>query len=279
MVCPSQSQAVQNVRSLLAGVPRVLRERRWIVMLQCFIDDSGNSPDGGLFVLAGYIMNEKRWEDFTERWYAQLQRDFPIDYCRMSDAESGEGPFAGMDRIHRNRKVKDLALVIHECNPVPFVCQMEWKDWIEIAEGNLPPGFDVPYAVLFYQMMKSVADFQVKSDELGSFGYLPVDFIFDEQGAAESKCLKWYHPLKDKVAEPHKTMMSNTPQFKDDRQVMPLQAADMLAWHLRREYQFPDEERPTAGLLNPEGMLVRVIGRNSLEELVEMSKRIDPAAI
>jgi hypothetical protein len=156
---------------------------------------------------------------------------------------------------------------------------MEWKDWIEIAEGNLPPGFDVPYAVLFYQMMKSVADFQVKSDELGSFGYLPVDFIFDEQGAAESKCLKWYHPLKDKVAEPHKTMMSNTPQFKDDRQVMPLQAADMLAWHLRREYQFPDEERPTAGLLNPEGMLVRVIGRNSLEELVEMSKRIDPAAI
>jgi hypothetical protein len=53
----------------------------------------------------------------------------------------------------------------------------------------------------------------------------------------------------------------------------------MLAWHIRREYQFPDEERPTAGFLNPEGMLVRVIGRNSLEQLVEMSKRIDPAAI
>lgn len=284
VVCLSQSQAQQNVRSLLAGVPRELRERRWLVMLQCFVDDSGNQPkpelaDGGLFVLAGYVMDEKRWEDFSERWFQQLKRDFPIAYCRMFDAENGTGPFTGMDEVFRKRKVKDLALVVQECNPVPMACQMTWKDYNEIVVGNVPAGFDNPYAVLFYQMMKSVSDFQVKANELRNFGFQPVDFIFDEQGSAGAQCLKWYQPLKDKIPEPYKTMMSNTPQFKDDRQVMPLQAADMLAWHLRRESQFPDEDRSTAALLNPDGMLVRVIGRNSLEQLVELSKRIDPASI
>jgi hypothetical protein len=280
----SQSEARQRVRSLLAGVPRELREKRLLVMLQCFADDSGNSPqisipENGIFVLAGYVMDEIRWEDFSERWYAQLKRDHPIDYCHMVDAERGEGPFLGMDEIFRKRKVKDLALVVKECNPVPFACQMLWKDWMEIAEGNLPAGFDVPYAVLFFQMMKSVADFQVKSNTMGEFGYLPVDFIFDEQREAAAKCLKWFQPLQDKVGEPHKTIMSHTPQFRNDRQVMPLQAADMLAWHVRREHQFPNEDRPIAELLNPDGMMVRVIGRNSLAELVELSKQIDPSTI
>lgn len=284
MVCLSQLEARQNVRSLLAGVPRELRETRLLIMLQCFVDDSGNSPrpdqpDRGLFVLAAYVMDEKRWEDFAEKWYAQLKRDYPIDYCRMANAEAGDGPFLGMDSIWRKRKIKDLALVVRQCNPVPFACQMTWKDYEEIVVGNVPSGFENPYAVPFFQMMKSIADFQIKSNELHPFGYLPVDFIFDEQGEAGMQCLKWFGPLKSKVPDPFKTIMSNTPQFKDDRAVMPLQAADMLAWHIRREHQFPSEERPTTALLNPDGILIRVIGRDSLAQLVEMSKRLDLSAI
>src|SRR5579862_6699897 len=116
MVCSSQGIASSRVRSLMTGYARSVRERRWLVMLKCYVDDSGSDPQSnGVFVLAGYLMEEARWEDFAEKWDVQLKRDFPVDYCRMADAESGDRAFAGINSIFRKRKVRDLATVIHEC--------------------------------------------------------------------------------------------------------------------------------------------------------------------
>jgi len=48
--------------------------------------------------------------------------------------------------------------------------------------------------------------------------------------------------------------MSNTPQFKDDREVIPLQAADMLAWRIRRGFEYPNNEDRSQifNLINPD---------------------------
>lgn len=286
MVCSSQYDPRAGVRALMCGVPRAIRGKRLTMLLKCFADDSGNSeqkgiPDRGLFVLAGYLMSEQRWEDFAERWYAQLKRDHPIDYFHMADAESGTGEFVGMREEFRRRKVKDLALVIRECNPVAIACQTTWKDYSEIVRGNVPEKMDSPYPILFFQLMKLVADMQLEFNALRDFGYLPPEYVFDEQGAVGLKALSWYGPLADKVPEPYRTMMSNTPIFKNDKDVMPLQAADMLAWHLRRMHQFPEEERATLALMTDpeEGIMVRIIDPKALRQYVELTKRVDPKSI
>lgn len=65
-------------------------------------------------------------------------------------------------------------------------------------------------------------------------------------------------------------MIANTPMFKDDRLLNPLQAADMLAWHIRREHQFPDEERSWVfERLNPTGVIQYKIKRAELTKIVE----------
>jgi hypothetical protein len=100
-----------------------------------------------------------------------------------------------------------------------------------------------------------ISQLQLWVNSAASFGYQPVDFIFDDQGQAGQKCLQWYAGLRERVSEPHRTMISNTPQFKDDRQLSPLQAADMLAWHIRREHEFPGENRGEMfSLINPAGV-------------------------
>ncbi len=68
-------------------------------------------------------------------------------------------------------------------------------------------------------------------------------------------------------------LLGNPPRFESDRRVMPLQAADMLAWNLRRRISYPDEQRPISELLDmiqPE-MLVEPLrlDRVALEEFVE----------
>jgi hypothetical protein len=298
-LCVHSQQAARNsVRSLLCGIPSRARKRRFIVMLKLFADDSGSDTNrDGMFVLYGYIMEELRWEDFAERWDARLKRpDFvPLPYCRMANAEEGDGPFAGIDRPFRQRKVKDLAEVISECRPTAIGCKMTWKNYNEILKGKVPQMLDNAYAVLFFQVLRGITELQLKfnreiPDELkaqiekeygAQIGIKPVDFVFDDQGPAGLQCLQWWGALKERVPEPHITVISNTPQFKDDRDVVPLQAADMLAWHIRREFEYPHEDRAEIlGLINPEGIWEQEISPDMLRRIVDVfNGRAEPTRL
>lgn len=287
VVCLSQGEASRRVRSLMCGYAKAVRERRVLVMLKSYVDDSGSNPEpNSVFVLAGYLMEEPRWEDFAERWDAQLRRPFAVDYCRMSDAEAGDGPFEGMDRIHRNRKVKDLAEVIRDCHPSALSVVMTWKDYIAHIKGQVDPRLDNPYAVLFFKMLAMHAALQAKINEVTpqeikdqhGIAIKPVDFIFDDQGSAGLKCLQWYGTLRDRVNGPDRIVISNTPQFKDDRELLPLQAADMLAWHVRRAYSHPmDDRKETFDLIAPAGLWEYSVSPNELADIAYAFKtRVDP---
>ncbi len=263
-------------------------------MLKFFADDSGsNTNSKGVFVLYGYLMEEPRWEDFAERWDAQLKRPdfFPIDYFRMADAHAGDGAFAGVDAIFRKRKVKDLAEVIRDCNPVPIGCKLSWESYHKIVKGNVHPTLDNPYAILFFQVLRNVTEIQrnivenlpveikeqILREHQTEISIKPVDFIFDDQGPAGMKCLQWFGELRSRFQEPHRTVLSNTPQFKDDRDVVPLQAADMLAWHIRRDYEFPGEDRREIfALISQDDVWEREITDEMLHALVDaFNNRVD----
>ncbi len=284
----------------MCGVSLSARKRRFLAVLKYYIDDSGSDPKpDGLFVLYGYVMEEPRWEDFAEKWDAVLKDPefFPIPYSRMADAEAREGPFIDMDQPFRYRKVKLLAEVIQKCHPTAVGCKITWGDYNDIVRGKVHPRLDSPYAILFFQVMRSITDLQVQlteripeevrkqvlKDQGVEIGIKPVDFIFDNQGAVtESQCLRWWGQLKMRVPEPDLTVIGNTPQFKDDRDVTPLQAADMLAWHIRREFDYPAEDRRQMfEMLTPAGVWERHISRNSLEHIVEVfnSGNIDHGSI
>jgi hypothetical protein len=251
-------------------------------MLKCYADDSGSDlQPGGIFLLAGYIMDESRWEDFAEQWDVQLNRDHPIDFCRMADAERGEGPFLGIDSLWRKRKVKDLAAVIHGCHPEAFVCLMSCDQYERAIKGKVDPRLDNPYAILFFKVMAMISQLQLWANTVATFGHQPVDFIFDDQGQAGLKCLQWYAGLRERVPEPFRTMIGNTPQFKDDRRLLPLQAADMLAWHIRREHEFPAEDRTEVfSLISPAGIWQYRVKESELETIADAFKnRVDTASI
>ena len=257
-----------------------------LAMLKFFADDSGSDVDpNGVFVLAGYLMEEPRWVDFAEKWDIQLKRPHAIDYFHMVEAEGGEGQFLGIDRIHRNRKVLDLAEVIREVFPPALVCVMHWKDYNAHIRGRVHPDLDNPYAVLFFKIMRVIAELQIKMNEtlteedkqrLG-VAIKPVDFIFDDQSSAGLQSLRWYGTLKPRVAEPHKTIIANTPQFKDDKELTPLQAADMLAWHVRRAYTHRDEDRrKMLDHITPDGLWEYTVSSDELANIAYAFKtRVD----
>jgi hypothetical protein len=62
-----------------------------------------------------------------------------------------------------------------------------------------------------------------------------VDFYFDNQNEIGKKVDKWYQTFKSRCPSQMSEWLPDKPEFKDEKAVLPLQAADMIAWHQRRK--------------------------------------------
>jgi hypothetical protein len=258
------------------------------MLLQAYVDDSGNTPQGkdahqDRFVLAGFVMAAEKWELFSDRWAAALSRPPKIEYFKMNAVEDGGKPFITesgliLAREFRLQKMNEVAQVIAELEPLPVVASLKWDDYERMVRGKVHPKLDSPYAILFYQIQRAAHEFQIAVNKMfpeRNFGFHRVDFVFDKQGPVGEQASQWHAKLAQVVPEPYKTMMGNTPVFRDDRDIVALQAADMLAWHVRHGYAYPRDMMPALERILPEGSTINEVGERALHQFVELSQRAD----
>lgn len=59
-----------------------------------------------------------------------------------------------------------------------------------------------------------------------------MEFVFDKQGKQLPRCTRQYEELKEMIEEPFRSLKGDvTPG--DDKRILPLQAADLIAWQFR----------------------------------------------
>jgi hypothetical protein len=212
------------VRSFVSGYPASLRARKALVVLQAFIDDSASdrSEDKRL-VLAGYIHTAEQWALFADEWAAELAKPRWLKSLHMSAG------FPGFSRAEKEAKLEALASLIVKFKPVSIECAVSRRDYEELLRPHAPYDLRHPYFPCFVGILNGVA--KTLADE-GWSG--PADIIFDEQGSIGPNAALWYVPIKH--GQPDlAAYLGGPPIFRDDEQVLPLQAADLLAWHVRRE--------------------------------------------
>lgn len=78
------------VRALTCGMTKADRERRLLVMLRAYLDESSSGDSHGRFVIAGFVAFCHEWEDFAELWAAVLAAPPSVPYFRMSSFRSEE---------------------------------------------------------------------------------------------------------------------------------------------------------------------------------------------
>lgn len=238
-------------------------------MLQAFTDDSTSNVGDQMFFLAGYINTVEMWEAFSTVWDAALKAHPPIEYLKMTEAEALRGEFAGWSREDRDKKVLLLAEVIRISAPHFFFCRVSRKDYVEILAPHAPYNLKSPYFAAWWGVIDTVARYCQNDGN-----NLPVDFVFDEQGGTGDDAVLFYRWQKDNLEPALRAVLGATPIFRDDKRVLPLQAADMLAWHLRRHHERSgDEERPVYQLITERGV-GREIERKHLTVLARQMKRV-----
>lgn len=232
------------------------------MFLQAVSDDSMSQSGQQRLYLAGYLNHTDQWRLFTDAWAEELAASPSISYLKMAEAQNLKGQFRHWTEEQKDEKLKSLARVIRHFRPMSFEISVSVKDFDELVKSKAPYGLATPYLPCLFGVVSSVSRIVHKE---GS--NLPVGFIFDEQNGVGSDFLQFFpHMIRNLPAGARK-LIKAPPEFKDDKTYLPLQAADMLAWHIRREHDdgLPPFGMPMAEHIRGEYHLVTEISRDMLE--------------
>lgn len=217
-----QQLASDAIWAMVSGFARERRERRQMAFVQVFFDDSciGQPP---LYCLAGVTSNARVWADFSDAWQAALDIHPKIEYWKTSTAMFRPQDF-GLTREQRNERLSILMNLLNSHDIVKFACTVDHDDFVDIW------GHDKPYMFMLPLVARELGD--IMADYAPA---QPIDWIFDSQPehvAEVSSCWQEYY----ETAPPkYKEFLKNIPRFADEKEVLPIQAADLFAWIMRRK--------------------------------------------
>ena len=204
---------------------------RRVLALKGYIDDSGSEPSSPVYVLGGLVLPVGWWNQIIADWDAVLKSAPRVEYFKGSEVwDRVKGPFRALSDQERMAKVDALADILAEHHPAAFSLRVEWSVFRAFTEAvPIHPDKNDPYFFLFYGM---IAQMSLWSHKEPNFG--PVDIIFDNQNKIGDKALGWYDFFKANTTPETQGMLGKKPEFKDEKEELPLQAADMFAWYRRR---------------------------------------------
>jgi hypothetical protein len=163
-----------------------------------------------------------------------------VQYFKFTEAMNYGGEFLGISDERRNEKLLLLVNLIVEFNLVGIASIIP-IDTFDRHFGNVETGASkTPYPLLFVNVMRRLHD-----HFLGAGGELPkIDFIFDRQVEEEDDALLGWYEFRRSAPEELRPMIGSPPSFLDDKDALPLQAADLIAGWFRVQCSILRSDKP-----------------------------------
>jgi hypothetical protein len=205
---------------------------RDLSMLRLYVDDSGKEDHSPNLILAGYLSTVERWELFSKEWKKILDAN-RLDAFRMADAWRLARKYSHVGPLKRDQIVIQIIECIKKHAEMAFVSSVPFEGFHHFMDVKQDHTHSLgrPYFMNFYSLLVRFYKFayQHKFDQA-------IEIIFDEQGG-ESKqfVLEGMEEFRRIAAKEFPGLVIATPTFQSDKDALPLQAADALAWLVRRD--------------------------------------------
>lgn len=199
--------------------------------LSAYFDDSGSDTGERDLVFAGLVNSDDAWEQFSVAWRVALSKTPPIGYLKMAEANSLRGQFSGWTRDARDQKLQDLAEILDRFRPSwSFDISISRAEYDSHVSPASPRGLSTPYFALTFGAVSAVARHLA-----GEGAITPVSFVFDEQSGVDKDVALFFDYMIENLDLDSRGLIKMPIGYGDDIRNLPLQAADMLAWHIRRQ--------------------------------------------
>jgi Protein of unknown function (DUF3800) len=204
------------------------------MVLQAFIDDSV-TPNGA-FVLAGYIATAEVWARFSKEWEERLP------YGTRAKDDGFHFKMSEMALLpERMKRVGAFFRIIDSYDLFPISCKINIAELrsasSRICVGTQAIDWDRLADPFFFTFRATLELLHAKRHQSPM---LPqnerIDFIFDTNSQKEAIISGWNEFLALR-SDRERSLYGETPRFVNDRDFLPLQAADLWAWWCREWHE------------------------------------------
>lgn len=222
--------ACTYIRTLVSGFCREDRERWRYLMLQSALDDSGKDGISPAFVLAGYFASPAEFMDMADAWRALLIKKPKLDYIKGYEAFGLHTQFKDWTVDERDDRLLEFVELVarYSGRGIAFVIDREPFSLIKNLKDDAGVSFKDPYQVAYLWSISTLL--QVLPDLEEDV----MDMVFDRDLITCRQAARAYRSIfKEWPAEITQRLLQKKPHWEDDRQFLPLQAADLLAYCVR----------------------------------------------
>ena len=254
LTAPSQLDDIfRRCAERFATAPHLYYIEDWrgtVLVLKFYGDKSfGRKESGfqGCYAVAGYITGAEVWQrDIAEDWQRALDAHPKISYFRMRECFAGiegkpqedEGsPFFGMSTNDAKQKLETVVSVLekHARKIISVESIITWDCFTHALSEADKDLLQSPYYFCVNGMVdgcrQALRDMKREA---------PVAFVLDERPDVSESILRAWFMTKD--SSPEDAAIMGAISFADDKKCLPLQCADLLAWHARRQFIQPAED-------------------------------------
>ncbi|HEY9156317.1 DUF3800 domain-containing protein [Candidatus Binatus sp.] len=202
-------------------------------MFQVYVDDSGRGEDQNnpLFVLAGYVGRARNWLGAVDDLQRIMRKEPRLDYLKGKEAASLKDHFNGWSEAERDAKLAEMIGVLNKYKMIALSIGIRYADFNRILAR--PKGaMKNPYALAFCHVVVWMLDSARKNPVRET-----IELIFDQGVIGRERNIRAaYEGMMGHLLKEMTDLLIGRPQFEDDWKFLPLQMADLFAWHSRRDY-------------------------------------------
>jgi hypothetical protein len=193
-----------------------------------YFDDS-KADAQGVLVLGGYIANTDGWIAYTKACQSLLDA-LPLEEFKMNELG---GSLSGMEKafwLYRQaiepNVLARIAIIVPINELRNAIDTFPWPNNIENYDL-----FKDPYFLCWKGIVSTITHNRIESGNQN-----PIELLFDHQNSQEGEILKGWSEFK-KIATPEQIeQVGGIPLFGNSKNILPLQAADIYAWWVRKWY-------------------------------------------
>jgi hypothetical protein len=234
--------------------------------------DESYDDKGIVFTVAGFLANEEEWARLADRWKMRCLQD-GIDCYHATDCANGWGDFLPLSSEICVALNTDLITYLTETKLIGFAVSISIKDFTDIIAAD--PKAETILGTEPYHLAFQLFVLQVCHEINQVYPQYPLAFVFEqnEKVSGRAKCV--YDDVRKR--NPELAMCMGSLTYGDRRRLIPLQAADELAfeslkntlgWLQGRPDRMPIKRLKEVRVLSS----LNVLGRNGIEQIVRDGK-------
>ena len=220
-------------------------------MLKFYGDESfGKKQSGfqGCYAVAGYMSSGEVWhDDIADDWQKALDTPPGIQYFHMSDCfaaiesrqeeDDDPNPFTGMSSKDAREKLAAVVSVM-EGHSHKLACVQSIITWDCFTDALNEADKELLQSPYYFCLTGIVDGCRQLLRDMSKEA--PVAFVLDERRDVSELVHRAWNLTKD--SSPGDAAIMGAITFADDKKCWPLQCADLLAWHVRRQFIQPAED-------------------------------------